>query len=105
MSAPDPAPRELRVAPHGAALAVTWENGASSTIAAGVLRRACRCAACTAARATGKPVAGESDVAITAVEPIGGYAINIAFSDGHARGVYPWPFLRELAGSYGIYWR
>jgi prepilin-type processing-associated H-X9-DG protein len=97
MSDADPAPRELRVAPHGAALAVTWDNDVSSAIAAGILRQACRCATCTAARTTGKPVAGVGDVVITTIEPIGGYAVNIAFSDGHARGVYPWRFLRDLA--------
>ena len=34
--------------------------------------------------------------AVTAVAPIGDYAINIAFSDGHARGIYPWSYLLEL---------
>jgi len=29
--------------------------------------------------------------------PIGDYAVNIAFSDGHNRGIYPWPYLRLLA--------
>jgi prepilin-type processing-associated H-X9-DG protein len=29
--------------------------------------------------------------------PIGGYALNIAFTDGHARGVYPWVYLHALA--------
>ena len=92
------APSEVRVTPRGAALVLTWAGGASSQIAAAALRRACRCAGCTAARAAGKPVLAEGEVAITAIEPLGGYAVNIAFSDGHARGIYPWAFLRELAG-------
>jgi DUF971 family protein len=36
-------------------------------------------------------------VAIAEVRPVGGYAINIAFSDGHDRGIYPWSFLAQLA--------
>jgi prepilin-type processing-associated H-X9-DG protein len=36
---------------------------------------------------------------ITTIEPIGGYAVNIAFSDGHARGIYPWVLLKELGGA------
>jgi DUF971 family protein len=36
-------------------------------------------------------------VAIAEVRPVGGYAINIAFSDGHDRGIYPWRFLARLA--------
>ena len=91
-------PTELRVAPGGAALAIAWSDGASSLIAAAALRTACRCAACTASRATGRAIDGEGNIAIAAVEPIGGYAVNISFSDGHARGIYPWQLLRELGG-------
>jgi prepilin-type processing-associated H-X9-DG protein len=98
MTERDDAPSELRVSPQGAALAIAWADGAASLIAARDLRRACRCAACTAARATGKPAAGEGEVSIAAVEPLGNYAVNIAFSDGHARGIYPWAFLHALGG-------
>jgi prepilin-type processing-associated H-X9-DG protein len=34
---------------------------------------------------------------IEAVNAIGTYGVNIAFSDGHARGIYPWPYLAALA--------
>jgi DUF971 family protein len=94
----DAGPTEVRVTAGGGAITVTWPDHVAVTIDAAVLRRACRCAACTAARETGKPLTGEGGIAITAIEPIGGYAINIAFSDRHARGVYPWAFLRELGG-------
>jgi DUF971 family protein len=30
--------------------------------------------------------------------PIGRYAIQLHFSDGHDRGIYPWAYLRELSG-------
>jgi len=97
-SPPDQAPVELRIAAHGAALGIVWARGASSLIAAAELREACRCASCAASGAAGKPVTGEDGIAIATVEPIGGHAVNIGFSDGHARGIYPWRFLRELAG-------
>jgi DUF971 family protein len=93
------APVELRVAPRGAALIIAWPDGGAATLAASALRQACRCAACTAARASGKLVACPVDVAITAVAPVGGYAVNIVFSDGHNRGIYPWGLLRELGGA------
>lgn len=38
-----------------------------------------------------------SALRIARITPIGNYALNIAFSDGHDRGVYPWPLLEELA--------
>jgi prepilin-type processing-associated H-X9-DG protein len=30
------------------------------------------------------------------VSPMGCYGINIGFSDGHARGIYPWAYLSQL---------
>jgi DUF971 family protein len=38
-----------------------------------------------------------AQVTITSVEPIGNYAIRLAFSDGHDRGIFPWPYLAEIA--------
>jgi DUF971 family protein len=98
MDPTDPSPSELRVTAGGAALAITWTDGTSSLTDGAALRQACRCAGCTAARTTGKPVADAGRVVIAAVESIGDYAVNIIFSDGHARGIFPWAFLRELAG-------
>jgi prepilin-type processing-associated H-X9-DG protein len=86
------APVEIRASLGGAAIDLVWQDGTTSRLTAAVLRTACRCAACTAARARGNEVAAGGDMTI------GGYAVNISFSDGHARGIYPWPFLRELCG-------
>jgi DUF971 family protein len=36
-------------------------------------------------------------VNLAAAEPVGQYALNLRFSDGHERGIYPWALLRELA--------
>lgn len=96
---PDATPLELHLAPQGRALVVVWDRGVPSSIAAAALRQGCRCAACTATRAAGNAIAAEENIAIAAVEAIGGYAVNIAFSDGHARGVYPWSLLRMLAAA------
>ena len=41
---------------------------------------------------------GKKDVTITAVEPVGQYAIQLRFSDGHDTGIYSWDLLYE----YGI---
>lgn len=37
------------------------------------------------------------DLSIEDVSAIGRYGINVAFSDGHDRGIYPWIMLREHA--------
>ena len=31
-----------------------------------------------------------NDLTITAVEPVGNYAVRLTFSDGHDRGIFPW---------------
>ncbi|MCZ3115086.1 DUF971 domain-containing protein, partial [Acinetobacter baumannii] len=39
---------------------------------------------------------GKRDVNVTAVEPVGNYAILIRFSDGHDSGIYSWDLLYRL---------
>jgi DUF971 family protein len=39
---------------------------------------------------------GKDDVAITAIEPVGHYAVRIIFDDGHATGLYTFKYLRDL---------
>jgi len=39
---------------------------------------------------------GKRDVDIRHVEPVGSYAIQPTFSDGHATGIYSWDYLYEL---------
>jgi DUF971 family protein len=41
---------------------------------------------------------GKRDVDITAIEPVGHYAIQPKFSDGHDTGIYSW----ELLYDYGL---
>jgi DUF971 family protein len=38
---------------------------------------------------------GKKDVEITRVEPVGSYAIQLTFSDGHATGIYSWDLLYD----------
>jgi prepilin-type processing-associated H-X9-DG protein len=76
---------------------VRWADGRECVLAAVTLRRACRCAHCTASRARGEPVVAASDIAITAIAAVGGYGVNITFSDGHARGIFPWSLLHSIA--------
>jgi DUF971 family protein len=41
-------------------------------------------------------VTGKENVQITAVEPVGHYAVRLVFDDGHDSGLYTWKYLREL---------
>lgn len=48
---------------------------------------------------------GKKHVGISALEPVGNYAIRIVFDDGHDTGIYSWAFLRDLADNQQDYWR
>ena len=47
---------------------------------------------------------GKRDVTITAVEPVGHYAIKPIFSDGHESGIFTWAYLRELGRERDALW-
>jgi len=40
--------------------------------------------------------AGKKEIEIRQVEPVGSYAIQPTFSDGHATGIYSWDYLYQL---------
>jgi DUF971 family protein len=71
-------------------------NGGPQSFDSGKLRRACRCAQCEQIRRTGGELAPSARVEIEDVQPMG-YGVQIAFSDGHRRGIYPWEYLLTLA--------
>ena len=48
---------------------------------------------------------GKEDVAVTAVEPVGHYAVRLVFDDGHDTGLYTWAYLRELGETREAKWR
>ncbi|KQY82875.1 gamma-butyrobetaine hydroxylase-like domain-containing protein [Pelomonas sp. Root1444] len=48
---------------------------------------------------------GKRDVLITALEPIGHYAVRPEFSDGHASGLFAWDYLYKLGSQQDALWR
>lgn len=49
-------------------------------------------------------IGGKRQVQITAVEPVGQYALRLRFDDGHASGIYSWAVLAELADNFEAWW-
>jgi DUF971 family protein len=47
---------------------------------------------------------GKRDVEIRHVEPVGSYAIQPTFSDGHATGIYSWDYLYQLGVEQDARW-
>ena len=48
--------------------------------------------------------AGKRHVAITAIEPVGNYAIKPTFDDGHNSGIFSWETLFDLATNHAARW-
>jgi len=48
---------------------------------------------------------GKRNVEIRALEPVGSYAVQPQFSDGHSTGIYSWEYLYELGESQGELWK
>ncbi len=47
---------------------------------------------------------GKINVNIVDIKPVGNYAIQLTFSDGHDSGIYSWKYLKELADNKEAYW-
>lgn len=96
--------RPLRLKRDGEGLRIDWDDGASTFVTWRALRKACPCATCTDERA--KPpnpfrVLSAQEVAAgppapLKMAPVGQYAYQIAWNDGHSTGIYTLATLREL---------
>ena len=48
---------------------------------------------------------GKKDVEIKRIEPVGSYAVQLAFSDGHDTGIYSWDLLYDYGRRRDEMWR
>lgn len=87
----------------GGELALSFEDGEELYLALPMLRRACPCAACQgepdALGRVLRPIVelGPQAFDLMKLDPIGGYALQIGWGDGHATGLYSFDYLRRLA--------
>lgn len=87
---------------------IDWSDGHRSDYPLAYLRDECPCATCTGAHGTepqkssySKPDANpfpmfKPALKMLNVEPVGHYAIRIAWNDGHNTGIYSYDHLREI---------
>ncbi len=81
---------------------ISWEDGHKSQYSFDGLRVICPCAMCKGGhRHMGGPVdprtvrdAETTDIVLRDAIPMGSYAIQFYWSDGHSSGIYTWPLLR-----------
>jgi DUF971 family protein len=48
---------------------------------------------------------GKKNVDILSLEPVGSYAVQPHFSDGHSTGIYSWDYLYEIGASHASLWQ
>lgn len=86
---------------------ITWDDGSESVLTPSHLRRICPCATCREKKRDGEsspaksmtlPVISAAEarpLRVEAMRPVGNYAYNIVFSDGHDSGIFPFKLLRD----------
>jgi DUF971 family protein len=77
-------------------LELTWEDNTKQMFHSGFLRRQCQCADCKSQRKHPGGMNVSDEVSIRDIRPVGSYAVQLLFSDGHERGIYPWSYLKSM---------
>jgi DUF971 family protein len=105
MSEAKPWPTELKLNAAKTLLAVSFDTGERFDLPAEYLR-----VESPSAEVQGhgpgqrETVAAKRGIAITALQPVGNYAVRIVFADGHDSGLYTWAYLHELGREYDSKW-
>ncbi|HKA46990.1 MAG TPA: DUF971 domain-containing protein [Methyloceanibacter sp.] len=97
MAEGEPWPTELKVDKDRVLLTVSFDDGASFSLPAELLRVMSPSAEVQGHSPSERvTVPGKKSVRILRIEPVGNYAARIVFNDGHDTGLYTWAYLREL---------
>jgi DUF971 family protein len=88
----------------GDELAIKWENQTESYLRLELLRRACPCAGCRGEidvmgqlhKGPEIPLAPQS-FQLARISPVGGYAVQPFWADGHSSGLFTFDYLRQIA--------
>jgi DUF971 family protein len=100
-----PSLTELRLRTRSRILEVAFDDGSRHSLSAEYLRVHSPSAEVQGhGPGQAQLVSGKQDVGITAVEPVGQYAVRLVFSDGHDTGLYTWKYLYELASQREARW-
>ncbi len=98
-------PTEIRLLGDKRILRVAFEDGGRFDLPAEYLRVSSPSAEVQGhSPAERRVIGGKRDVAILAVEPVGNYAVKLAFDDMHDTGIYGWEYLYDLGREYRNRW-
>ncbi|TQV62167.1 MAG: DUF971 domain-containing protein [Halothiobacillaceae bacterium] len=98
-------PTDITLHTASRALEVSFDDGVTHTLPCEYLRVFSPSAE---VRGHGLPepllVSGKRAVNISAIEPVGQYAVKLVFDDGHDSGLYDWDFLYALGQNQAPNW-
>ena len=98
-------PTELKVSKDRRLLTVTFDEGTRHELPAEMLRVMSPSAEVQGhSPSQRKTVGGKKDVEIMKVDPVGNYAVRIAFDDMHTTGIFSWTYLHELGVEKDARW-
>lgn len=105
LTATTPTPTEITVHQQSRVLEVAFSDGARFRIPF-ELMRVYSPSAEVAGHGPGQETlqTGKRDVLITALAPVGHYAIQPQFSDGHESGLFSWDYLYQLGAREPALW-
>lgn len=90
-------------------LSAEWDDGFKSVIKLEKLRNECPCADCREKKEqTGIsnkfniPLFAQGKNELKSLTPVGNYAVNPVWGDGHNSGIYPWEFFRVVFENYKL---
>ncbi len=100
-----PAPQDITVHSQSRVLEISFSDGASFRVPF-ELMRVYSPSAEVAGHGPGQEVlqTGKREVTLTGLEPVGNYAIQPSFSDGHDTGIYSWDYLYFLGSQQDKLW-
>ena len=91
-------PREIRLSADKTTLQITFASGQAARLTAELLRVESPSAEVQGHGEGQKTTpAGKRNITITAIAPVGNYAVRITFDDGHDTGIYSWSLLQDYA--------
>lgn len=102
---PDPTPTEIQLHQKSRCLEIAFDNGQRFELPCEYLRVFSTSAEVQAALERGEVIIGKENVNITKIEPVGSYAINLQFDDGHDTGIFAWSTLYDLGLNYEKNWQ
>jgi len=103
--AAQPTPTDIKLHQKSRILEISFDDGARFELPCEYLRVFSTSAEVQAAKERGDVITGKENVNITAIEPVGSYAINLHFDDGHDTGIFSWNTLYELGRDYDKNWQ